>query len=131
MPQTLPLVCLIALALAGCKGSEYQTAPVKGKVTFQGQPVTSGQLFFHPIADKEKHGNNPGKAAFANLDPDGNYQLSTYDAFDGAVIGHHRVSYVPAGSQQRSLQIHADQAEQTVAPGENVFNFELTAAAKR
>ena len=128
----LGLAGLAVLLLAGCKGAEYKTAPVKGKVTSQGKPVTTGQIFFHPIEDKNKPANRPGKAAFANLEKDGSFQLSTYGINDGAVVGRHRVSYEgPDGESEEGSPapylVPEDKAEVEVVAGQNEINIELVA----
>ena len=125
-------VGLCALILTGCKGSEYNTAPVKGRVTFQGQPAKGGQIFFHPVENNEKPNNNPGKSAFAEIDKEGNYQLSTYGVFDGAVVGRHRVVYASAGGESdegrpASYLVPEDKAEVEVTSGKNEINIDLVA----
>jgi len=80
-----PLICsLLTLACAGC-GSKYPpTAPVKGKITLNGKPVTTGRVSFHPTT-----GERP---ALSNIQPDGSYSLTTFQRGDGALLGHHKVS---------------------------------------
>jgi hypothetical protein len=76
--------CLLMLVNTGC-GSKYPpTAPVKGKITINGKPVTTGRISFHPTT-----GERP---ALANIQPDGSYSLTTFEAGDGALLGHHKVS---------------------------------------
>lgn len=41
---------LAVLVLAGCGGDGLNRFPVKGTVTFQGQPVEFGAIFFEPTA---------------------------------------------------------------------------------
>jgi len=82
-----PMFCL--LMLSGCGGHEG-LAPVSGKVTYKGQPVTQGEISFVP----EDSGN---RGAHGMLDAQGNYQLSTYDPGDGAYVGKHRVAIVSVG----------------------------------
>jgi hypothetical protein len=62
---------IIATLLLGCKnhGIEIPTAPVAGKVTYQGKPLGFGRiLFFHPS----------GHAMGADIAPDGTYTLNAY-----------------------------------------------------
>jgi hypothetical protein len=56
---------LCAALLAGCS-SEPETAKVSGKVTYKGQPVTGGQMYFYPA----EGGGLPG-----SITPDGTYAI--------------------------------------------------------
>jgi hypothetical protein len=79
-----PLICVSILVNAGC-GSKYPaTAPVSGKISINGKPVTQGRISFHPTT-----GDRP---ALANIQPDGSYALTTFEHGDGALLGHHKVS---------------------------------------
>lgn len=81
----------IALALPGCGSSgDFATSPVRGKVTFNGQPVTGGSVTFRPVSTG---GALAGKPASATLQADGTYVLTTYKDGDGAVVGKHELSY--------------------------------------
>lgn len=75
--------------VAGC-GGEPGLARVKGRVTYKGQPVASGQIFFSPEA-----GGTRG--AQADLASDGSYDLGTFGPGDGAYVGKHKVSIVAQG----------------------------------
>jgi hypothetical protein len=76
--------CLLVLVNTGC-GSKYPpTAPVSGKITLNGEPVTQGRISFHPT--------NGERPALANIQPDGSYSLTTFERGDGALLGHHKVS---------------------------------------
>ena len=82
--------CTVLLTLSGCAESgQYDTAPVKGSVTFEGKPVEGGALTFVPA------GAGSGKPGAAQVQSDGTYVLGTYVEADGAVLGKHKVSYSP------------------------------------
>ncbi len=69
----------------GCapKGiSHPKTIPVKGKVTYQGKPLTQGTVNFLP---------EDSWPAIGEIQPNGEYTLSTFEKGDGAVLGFHRV----------------------------------------
>jgi hypothetical protein len=83
------------LASSGCGGGEFKTAKVTGKVTVGGKPVTSGDVMFMPLGKNEE--GRSGKAARAQIQQDGSYSMTTYDAFDGAVIGKHQVTLFNPG----------------------------------
>jgi hypothetical protein len=88
-------VGLLAVTLSGCgTGGEFGVAPVSGKVTHQGQPVTGGSLVFAPVPSSDGSAK-VGKPAAGEVQSDGSYKLSTYAASDGAVVGKHRVRYSP------------------------------------
>jgi hypothetical protein len=78
------IVCLAATAaatLAGCGQRGPARAPIQGKVTIGGQPLTAGRILFTPIAP------NQGPAASARIAA-GEYKLS---ANEGPVAGQNRV----------------------------------------
>lgn len=84
---------------AGCNKSPYDLVPVHGKVTFNGQPLTSAKVMFAPIA-KGKSGRS-GKPAFGVLQPDGSFVLGTYKPDDGAVVGKHWVTVFKMGDSSK------------------------------
>ena len=82
----------VAATMTGCGGGSgaMATAPVNGKVTFNGQPVTGGSITFAPIATGK---DAPGKSASGPVQADGTFKLTTYVSNDGAVIGKHQVRF--------------------------------------
>ena len=79
-------VCLaVCLLLAGCGGSSggQKLVPVKGKVTYKGQPVAKGRVTFMPLT--------PGNSSSGPI-VDGVYKLSTYKTDDGAPPGKYKVA---------------------------------------
>jgi hypothetical protein len=81
-------VALFLLAgCAGCGASGVGTLPslipVKGKVTFKGQPLSKGTVHFEP--------DDYGRPASGELQSDGTFILTTHKQGDGVVAGHHRV----------------------------------------
>lgn len=122
----------VVFSVAGC-GSEYPMAPVRGRVTSQGEPVTGGQIMFAPLADG-KTGSYPGKAAFGQVDKDGNFELSTNSDKDGAVIGPHEVTYLSAATEgdenedrPAAFVVSQQDTQKEVAKGQNEINLELIA----
>jgi len=78
------LMVLMAGLLIGCGGSDHEeTAPVTGKITFQGASVTKGRIAFYPPK---------GRPAMGSIQGDGTYSLTTFDQGDGALLGNHRVT---------------------------------------
>jgi hypothetical protein len=84
----------VITVVCGCGGGEFETAPVRGTVTCEGTPVTSGTITFKPIA--EEAADKPGKPAMGKIGADGSFVLTTYKTGDGAIIGMHEVFYAPA-----------------------------------
>jgi hypothetical protein len=85
------ILAILFASITGCGGREL--AEVRGTVSANGRPVTGGTLVFSPIATSEEQ--PPGKSATGDIQPDGTFQLSTYDLHDGAIVGRHRVRFIP------------------------------------
>jgi hypothetical protein len=133
----------ISLFLAGCGGGASdapETVPVKGVVTYKGQPVPKLSVGFIPDGGK-------GKLASGTTDAAGKFALMTDKPGDGAVVGPYKVaiSFVPdeipempgfPGSEKKVESPipakYADSAtsglKQTVDKdaSKNNFTFELT-----
>ncbi len=75
----------------GSAGGVTQTVliPVKGKVVYKGMPMTRGVVTFEP--------DDYGRPASGRIEPDGSFTLSTHQAGDGVVPGHHRVTVTETG----------------------------------
>jgi hypothetical protein len=87
------LACLVACAslVTGCAKESVKLAPVAGKVTVGGQPVTSGQVSLIPLSKEEK---TPGLMT-GTIDSSGNYKILTAGK-DGAPLGKYKVTVTPA-----------------------------------
>ena len=83
-----PWPALVLVPCWGCGSSAADGArplvPVKGKVTYKGQPLTSGIVHFDP--------DGYGRPARGKLQPDGSYTLGTMKEDDGVVAGSHLVT---------------------------------------
>jgi hypothetical protein len=110
----------------GAKGSGTlpQLLPVKGKVTFKGQPVKTGTVRFEP--------DDFGRAAFGNLQSDGTFALTTLKDGDGVVPGHHRVTITnldikskDGAALAKHLKSSKTKLEADVSPEKTEFTFEL------
>jgi hypothetical protein len=98
------LFFLVVLACAGlvlgCGQKEVALAPVSGKVTVDGQPLTSGSVSLVPdvplgnegaqVADKMA---TPGLSG-GKIEPDGTYKIYT-GGKEGAPLGKYKVRVVP------------------------------------
>jgi hypothetical protein len=68
--------------MSGCGHGRLPTAPVEGKVLYQGMPLEFGVVLFFP---------ETGPIARGPIRSDGTFRLSTYSNGDGAVLGVYRV----------------------------------------
>jgi hypothetical protein len=138
-PVAAAVAIVAALLASGCS-RPMPVHPVSGRVTLDGKPLVDAQISFRPAQ---------GPEAFATLDRDGRYTLSTRAAGDGAVAGTHAVtlSQVTVGLAlepgvppklekptpgavpvpEKYLRAETSGLSATVAPGVNTFDFDLTA----
>lgn len=81
----------LLLVFVGCgAGADMpKLGKVHGKVTYKGQPVTSGHIVFTPSAAKE---GEAGHAATGEISSDGTYVMTTFNTGDGAILGQHTVT---------------------------------------
>jgi len=126
--------CLFAIGvlaggLCGCGGNEFAVAPVTGKVTCQGKPVTEASITFSPFSQDAKA--KAGKAAEATLNDSGEFTLNTYGNGDGAVIGKHRVTIIMIDSYKKNACPEPGEIILDVVSGKNHFNIELDKASKK
>jgi hypothetical protein len=68
----LPLLTSLILCAPGCSGQRL--APVAGRVTYEGQPVPKGYIWFVPDVDKGAEHTEYSQSPIA---PDGTYELTT------------------------------------------------------
>jgi hypothetical protein len=128
------LAWVAMLFCCGCSRSGLETAPVRGVVKLDGQPLDAGMVFFRP----EK-----GRMAVGKIQQDGTYVLCTYDknGSDGAIVGRHKASIIPplaegefdappAMTRPIPERYHSEgtsKLEFDVAPGkDNVIDIALT-----
>jgi hypothetical protein len=122
------LTAVLLVPCWGCSiGSGQQLPsllPVKGKVTYKGQPVTKGTVRFEP--------EGFGRMARGELQSDGTYVLTTSKDGDGVVAGAHRVSiggFDKSLAKNRALQKYTSPNTSRLTAdvdGEHtVFNFDL------
>jgi hypothetical protein len=117
---------LLLAAGAGCgagAGTPPSLLPVKGKVTYKGQPLTRGVVWFEP--------EGYGRAASGKLQPDGTFVLATLNA-DGVVAGFHKVFITDTDkslAKDRAFRKYTQSANSgltaEVSPEKTEFTFEL------
>lgn len=131
-------LAFLAVLMVGCggnKGAEYKTAPAKGKVMYQGQPVTAGIISLQPKEVAGAAENKTGRPATGEIQSDGTFVLSTYQTGDGAVIGKHRVTFMPKAAGAESYEdrptpspyvgLTPKEQEVEIKPGGNELTIEL------
>jgi hypothetical protein len=87
--RRVALLCTVLISLGfGCSsGNGLNLAKVRGKVTYKGQPIKNGTVFFMP--DEAK--GTVGPAAVGTITSDGSYIMSTETAGDGVIVGSHKI----------------------------------------
>lgn len=107
------------LIITGCNKKDAELPPlhpVNGVVTMNGKVPEKGSLSVRPETD------NPNLIVSANLQPDGNFDLSTLLVKDGkkhqgAPVGTYRLTYSIASEDQApSIEV---KTPFTVEPGQN------------
>jgi len=73
-------------SLAGCSKSGDSLVPVSGRVMVDGKPAAGAAIVFHPA--NAANGTHP----VAQVDANGDFQLTTIRSGDGAVPGEYRVT---------------------------------------
>ena len=119
-------VAAAALALtAGCDNGRLRTAPVRGRLTFEGKPVPYGTVNFIPTSTN-------GPSATGDIGPDGSYKLKTYKPGDGAILGTHKVVIVAIESMGDRLPEDRTPLPPSIVPDKysSVVTTDLTATVK-
>ena len=117
--------------LTGCGTSNEST--VSGKVTLDGQPLSTGTVTFHPVAG--------GPAAYGQIQADSSYRLKTGSAA-GLALGSYVVTVVatespklseeageeipPLLTPERYGEVKQTDLEFTIRPGDNKIDLALT-----
>jgi len=89
---------------------------------FNGQPVKEAAVTFSPAGGANQL--DTGKPATGFTDADGNFALSTFTEYDGAIVGTHTVNVVVDDTNparcKRSKGVTLE-----VKPGPNEFTIEM------
>ena len=135
----LSALVLSCVLISGCGGGgDFDTSPVYGTVTFNGQPVTEGTIDFLPVPGTGEM--MQGKPSSARVTADGTYKGSTYSDGDGVVPGLKRVHYsapLPEDTRENANKAPSpytgmaiEPSEVEVKPGKNELNFILVEPKK-
>jgi hypothetical protein len=131
------LISLSAILAAGCGKGDFPVGRTAGRVTCDGQPVAGVRVYFEPL---ETGGSAiVGKQGSGVTDADGRFNVSTYGAGDGAVVGRQRVRVGWADEDSRpttpcpcEVNSEKDVMQVEVLPGEdNEFEVALVRKTRR
>lgn len=84
--------CLVPMA---CGSSPPETYPVSGEVFFDGKPAGGAAIVFHPARKADDLSQ-----AYATVQEDGSFELSTYGTHDGAEAGEYVVTMTWADEER-------------------------------
>lgn len=118
--RTLLLSGLVLIPLCGCAGPSM--APVKGRVMFNGKPVKAAAVTFSPTGTPGQL--ETGKPGTGFSDDEGNFELSTFKNYDGALVGNHSV-LVTLDDTNPAKCLREKRLTLEVKPGENTFTIEM------
>ena len=96
---------LLILISAGCSG-DSRVAGVSGTVSLDGEPVGNAAVAFVPV--------DGGRPAFGITDTSGKYELTTFAAGDGALIGSHVVTITPAEDPEPAADDASDSEDESL-----------------
>lgn len=83
-------IAVVAIAMTGCgeaKPARTPVFPIKGTITFKGQPMPGALVALHPKSPIE---GTPSPRA--NVTKEGAFEVSTYDGGDGAPAGDYTLT---------------------------------------
>lgn len=127
MAKSLELACgrnepiAVCGMFVGC-GEAVEAPPktykVSGKVTYKGQPVSKATVTFQALDAGDSANRRP---AIGEIQPDGTYQLSTFNPDDGALPGDYQV-VITSFDNEPTAEEHAEGAERKSAIPEKYSN---------
>jgi hypothetical protein len=94
------LVVVLGLAaLTGCRGDgRLPTAPVTGKITFDGKPLANAEIWLVPVSEEVKNAKTTIRP-YAKTKADGTFIVTSYLVDDGAPLGEYALMVLPAESR--------------------------------
>lgn len=84
MPAWMLVGLCVLMGLVGCGSDSPHVVPVKGKISYQGKPLTSGTVMLVP--------ESSGYGATGQIQPDGTFTLTSFKQNDGAAPGKYKVT---------------------------------------
>lgn len=127
------LLVLLVLLISGCGGGEFDTAPVTGVITVNGQPVENASVTFTPQVEGQEVPISTGMT-----DAEGRYELTlTATQQPGAVVGKHTVTVFLVEESESDITVGTPRMLPPhdltfdVEDGDNTANFELSGGGSR
>lgn len=117
-PQRILLLVttILSFQVLGCADNNpFGAIPVRGKVTYNGQPLTQGEVLYNPT-------DPSGRRAKGKIQGDGTFQLTTLEKNDGAIPGDYQISVLayaphPGEPSRTEASEQPDQIKQRIQRG--------------
>jgi hypothetical protein len=124
-PGLIVLAVLVAIPSWGCGSSNGHyvgtTVPVKGIASYRGKPLTQGEITFEPT--------DIGREAHGGIQPNGTFELTTFNKGDGAVAGTHRVAVTGTSKKDafplKYRNTSSSKTQLDVAEGKTEYNVDF------
>jgi hypothetical protein len=122
----LGALALFVVTITGCSGESFNTVPVSGTVTLDGEPLPGVEVVFYP--EPTESTAVVGPFSVATTDSAGKFTLETRYGEAGAVVGKHRVTFAYGDVDQEAIY-DAEAAEmEAKGEGESLTSEEKSAA---
>jgi hypothetical protein len=118
--RPLAALLLAAAFASGCQSGRLPTAPVAGKITFDGKPLANAELWLVPKSEAVKNAAIAIRP-YAKTSADGTFTVTSYYVDDGAPLGEYAVMVVPPGSraapeEDRANDLPAEKKQRSPRP---------------
>lgn len=119
------LLALLVIT-TGCGDSKFTFAPIEGRVTLDGQPVTNARVVFMPQSRTDD--GEAGPYSGGETDADGHYSLASTDETPraGAVVGPHRVVISTKRSHRHPTELDTEVIDSPETIPAVYTNYRLT-----
>ena len=89
----------IVFFMTACNQDKPKLVKVNGKITFNGQPLTAGNINFHPASTNTFTKDNPSSI----LQEDGSFTMKTFPYGNGVSPGEYKITLAPQLASRISL----------------------------
>ena len=134
--KTLACLMVLLLPIAGCGKQGPAMGTVTGKISYTDGSNPTGGIAVIRFEVASGSSTELRKAASANIEPDGSYELMTIRPGDGAFYGDYDVVFTIQKSYRISKQLVAEKYtlatsspfQRTIDSPSHVFDFEIEKA---